>query len=116
MIHEFSASEIFTSLQDHDAGRINITAEKHILCYLWFVGQESASYRDVADRFGITLSTLYNIITRVTDFISFFANNVIKYPNAIEKAEIVAFYQGSKGFPDVIGNIYLYLSNFPYST
>jgi len=39
------------------------------LCYLWFVGHESASYRDVADRFDITISTLYHIITRVTEFV-----------------------------------------------
>lgn len=92
-----------------EVGRLKITAEKHILCYLWFVGHQSASYRDVADRFGIALSALYNIITRVTDFILTLANDIIRYPNAAEKAETAAFYQNTKGFPGVIGNIYIYL-------
>jgi len=91
-----------------EVGRLKITAEKHILCYLWFVGHETASYRDVADRFGITLSALYNIITRVTDFILSLANNIIKYPNEAEKAETAAFYRNTNGFPGVIGFKLLY--------
>jgi len=89
-----------------EVGRLKITAEKHILCYLWFVGHETASYRDVADRFGITLSALYNIITRVTEFILSLANDIIRYPNAAEKAETAAFYQNTNGFPGVIGNAF----------
>ncbi|XP_036151281.1 protein ALP1-like isoform X2 [Monomorium pharaonis] len=104
LINQFSESEIFTSLQD-EVGRQKIIAEKHILCYLWFVGHHSASYRDVADRFGITLSALYNIITRVTDFILTLANNIIRYPNAAEKAETAIFYQNAKGFPNIIGSV-----------
>jgi len=83
---------------------LKITAEKHILCYLWFIGHETASYRDVADRFGITLSALYNIITRVTEFILSLANHIIRYPSAVEKAETAAFYENKNGFPRVIGN------------
>ncbi|KAM0735065.1 hypothetical protein ACS0PU_011178 [Formica fusca] len=77
LINRFRTSEIFISLQD-DAGRANITAEKHILCYLWFVGHESASYRDVADRFGVTIT---------------------------EKEETATFYRERKGFPRIIGAI-----------
>ncbi|XP_012542720.3 LOW QUALITY PROTEIN: putative nuclease HARBI1 [Monomorium pharaonis] len=104
LINKFRISEIFISLQD-DAGRSNITAEKHILCFLWFVGHESASYRDVADRFGITISTLYHIIIRVTDFIMLLAPNVIKYPTLAEKEETATFYRERKGFPGIIGAI-----------
>lgn len=101
-MYQKTVNIIFTD----DAGRLKITVEKHILCYLWFIGHESAPYRDVADRFGITLNSLYNIITRVTDFILSFANNIIKYPNAVEKAVTAAFYEDKNGFPGVIGNIY----------
>ncbi|XP_025161498.1 putative nuclease HARBI1 [Harpegnathos saltator] len=101
---KFSMCEIFTSLQD-DSGRSKITAEKHILSYLWFIGHESASYRDVADRFGVTLSALHKIITRVTDFIISMAPDIIRYPTIIEKEETAAFYYEKKGFPGVIGAI-----------
>ncbi|XP_071652767.1 putative nuclease HARBI1 isoform X1 [Temnothorax longispinosus] len=104
LINRFRISEIFVSLQD-DAGRLNITAEKHLLCYLWFVGHQTASYRDVADRFGITLSTLYNIITRVTNFIMLLAPDIIKYPTLAEKEETATYYRERKGFPRIIGAI-----------
>ncbi|XP_011700942.1 PREDICTED: putative nuclease HARBI1 [Wasmannia auropunctata] len=84
---------------------IKITAEKHILCYLWFVGHESASYRDVADRFGISISTLYNVITRVTEFIMSLAPNIIRYPTSAEKEETSTYFFQEKGFPGIIGAI-----------
>lgn len=92
---------------------MKITAEKHILCYLWFIGHESSSYRDVADRFGVTLSALYNIITRVTIFILSMAHDIIKYPTLDEKEETAAFYYQKKGFPGIIGNVihmYIYVN------
>lgn len=79
------------------------------MCFLWFVGHQSASYRDVADRFGITISTLYNIINRVTDFIMSLAPNIIKYPNLAEKQETAAFFEEKKGFPNIIGNIFTFI-------
>ncbi|XP_025153275.1 putative nuclease HARBI1 [Harpegnathos saltator] len=60
------------------------------------------------DNTGITLNTLYNIITRVTDFIISIMPNIIKYPTAVEKMEkmeTAAFYEREKGFPGVIGAI-----------
>lgn len=79
------------------------------MCFLWFVGHESASYRDVADRFGITISTLYNIINRVTDFIMSLAPNIIKYPTLTEKQETATFFEEKKGFPNIIGNIVTFI-------
>ncbi|XP_071632700.1 putative nuclease HARBI1 [Temnothorax longispinosus] len=103
LIDQFHVSEIFTSLQE--GRRLKVTAEKHILCYLWFVGHESAGYRDVADRFGITISVLHKIITRVTDFIMSLALNIIRYPTADEKEETAFYYHYEKEFPGVIGAI-----------
>lgn len=62
------------------AGRIPLSPEKP-----WFVGHQSSSYRDVADRFGITLSALFDIITRVANFLISIAPTVIKYSNSNEK-------------------------------
>lgn len=92
-----------------DGGRPIVTAEKHILCYLWFVGHQSASYRDVADRFGITISTLHSIITRITDFLLFLAPNIIKYPTFEEKEATANFYNQKKGFPHIIGKTFMFV-------
>ncbi|XP_071578821.1 uncharacterized protein [Temnothorax nylanderi] len=83
LINQFRVSEIFMSLQGH----------------------QSASYRDVADRFGVTINALYNIITRVTDFIMLLAPNIIKYPTLVEKEETATFYRERKRFPGIIDAI-----------
>lgn len=85
-----------------------------MLCYLWFLGHESASYRDVADRFGITISTLHSLITRMTNFLLLLAPNIIKYPTEAEKEETANFFNERKGFPRIIGNIHVYNLCIPY--
>lgn len=63
----------------------------------------------MADRFGITISALYAIITRVTDFILSLAPNIIRYPTVEEKEETCTFYLDKKGFPGIIGKIFFYI-------
>jgi len=70
---------------------------------LWFVGHQTASYRDVADRFGVTLSTLYKIISRVTTFLMSIAPNIIKFPSLEEKYLTKQHYLQEKRFPGIIG-------------
>ncbi|KAE9521354.1 hypothetical protein AGLY_018246 [Aphis glycines] len=55
LINLFKMSNFYTCLKG-PADRIPLSPEKHMLSFLWFVGHQSSSYRDVADRFGITLS------------------------------------------------------------
>lgn len=75
---------------------------------MWFLGHESAGYRDVADRFGITISTLYLIITRVTSFIMQLAPNIIRFPTLEEKEATMRYFMQEKGFPGIIGIIISY--------
>ncbi|XP_025152488.1 putative nuclease HARBI1 [Harpegnathos saltator] len=82
-----------------------ITAEKHVLTYLWYVGHESTGYRDVADRFGIAISTLYAIITRVTRFLMQLAPHIIQFPTLEEKEATMAYFLETKRFPGIIGAI-----------
>jgi DNA-binding MarR family transcriptional regulator len=48
--------------------------------FLWFAGHQTASFRDVADRFNITISSLYRIIRRFIYFLSNCSPQVIKWP------------------------------------
>lgn len=41
---------------------------KQFLVFLWFSGNECTTFRDVSDRFGITISSLHKIVKRVTEF------------------------------------------------
>jgi hypothetical protein len=80
-----------------------ISPEKHVLTFLWFVGHEAASFRDVADRFDVSLSALHSIVKRMSMFISGMAKKVIKDPTEDEKGATKTFYLNREGFPDIIG-------------
>lgn len=69
------------------------------------MGHQTGSYRDIADRFGITISALHKVITRVTNFILSLAPNIIKYPTDLEKEQPSNFFLQRKGFPNIIGAI-----------
>lgn len=105
---------IFIFFSDRVQNR-KITAEKHILCFLWFIGHQTGSYRDVADRFGITISALHMVITRVTNFILSLSPNIIKYPTEVEKEETANFYIQQKRFPSVIDNIFIFICFYMFN-
>jgi len=80
------------------------------------MGHQTGSYRDVADRFGITISALHTVITRVTDFILALAH-IIKYPTDFEKEQTSNFYLQQKEFPNIIGKyirVYSHIFNVKY--
>lgn len=70
----------------------------------WFAGHQSASFRDVADRFNLSLSTLESVLRRVTQFLYEMRNEFIRYPTELEKQRTQRYYMENKGFPGVIGN------------
>lgn len=71
---------------------------------MWFVGHQTASFRDVADRFNITLSSLHRIIERVIYFLSNYSPQIIKWPNNEHKRESEKAFR-ENGFPMAIGAI-----------
>ncbi|KAL4127339.1 hypothetical protein QTP88_011514 [Uroleucon formosanum] len=85
-------------------GHGKITAYNQVLIFLWFAGHLTASFRDVADRFCITISSLFRIVRRLTHVISYMASTVITWQNEHEKQRTRDFFQ-IKGFSNVIGAI-----------
>ncbi|XP_046387094.1 putative nuclease HARBI1 [Ischnura elegans] len=104
LIAKFQASEEYLNLHGH-GGFEPVSAQKHVLAYLWFVGHEAAGYRDVADRFNVSLSTLNCIIKRINNFILGMAPILMKEPSNEEKNATKRHFLEGKGFPDVIGLI-----------
>lgn len=72
---QFAASNYFTYQSGSD-GKLNPL--QHVLIFLWFAGHQTASFRDVADRFDISISTLFKVIKRMTYFLSGLSPNVIR--------------------------------------
>lgn len=68
------------------------------------MGHQTASFRDVSDRFNVTISSLHRIIKRVAIFLSNLSPQIITWPNDNEKREIEQHFR-EKGFPGVIGAI-----------
>lgn len=102
LCQKFLVSCTFNEIKDHP----NTTpAEKQILMFLWYAGHEACSFRDVGDRFNLALSTVHEIIKRITTFISNMAESVIIWPNNSGKAATAAYFYQKKGFPGVIGAI-----------
>lgn len=72
--------------------------------FLWFVGHEAVGFRDVADRFNISISKLFNIIEQISKFVSNLSKDVIKWPANEEKLDVIAGFE-NMGFPGVLGVI-----------
>lgn len=83
-------------------GKLTVLQQTYV--YLWFVGHQTASFRDVADRFNITISSLFRIIRRMTYFISELSQQIITWPTPEEKYEIEKHFR-ENGFAGVIGVI-----------
>lgn len=98
---QFEHSQYY-SYQSGKYGKLSALQQVHI--YLWFVGHQTASYRDVADRFNVALSTLHHIVKTITYFLSNLSMDIITWPTLNEKAEIEQHFQ-TNGFPGVIGVI-----------
>ncbi|CAH1988140.1 unnamed protein product [Acanthoscelides obtectus] len=59
---DFEESEFYPK---KDTGFQRIYSEKCILAFLWFTSNEGAIFRDVADRFDLSMSTLHGIVNTI---------------------------------------------------
>lgn len=73
------------------------------MVFLWFAGHQTTSYRDVADRFDISISSLFDILTRVISFLSALSNDIIKFPSPQDRELTKQYYNLKRGFPNIIG-------------
>lgn len=99
---EFGRSNAYSKLREDK----RMSPEKHMLLFLWFAGHEAVSFRDLADRFDVSLSTVSVALTRVIYFVSNLSAKVIKWPNEEEKRETMEYFQ-ILGFPNVLGKRFL---------
>lgn len=88
-------------------GRPQVSSEKQVLLYLWMMGHEGGCYRDIADRFGLCLSTMFAVITRVGNFIMSLAPQVIRWPTPEEQHHTMEYYLEHRRFPGIVGVYYL---------
>ncbi|KAJ8937500.1 hypothetical protein NQ314_011814, partial [Rhamnusium bicolor] len=81
-----------------------ISALNQVLIFLWFIGHQTASFRDSSDRFDVTMSSLHRIIKRMVIFLSNLLPQVITWPSDNEKIIIEQHFR-ENSFPNIIGAI-----------
>lgn len=87
-----------------DTGFQRLTSEKCLLIFLWYASHEASSFRDVADRFNIAISTLHGIVENLSIFLSKLSSSVIIWPSPNEQIEICNAFE-MMGFPGAKGCI-----------
>lgn len=75
-----------------------------MLLALWYLAN-TESFRQVSDRFGISLSSAHRILSRVINFILSLIKDYIKWTNDEEKKNISSNFKTKHGFDGVIGLI-----------
>ncbi|KAM0734091.1 putative nuclease HARBI1 [Formica fusca] len=105
LIKNFQNNEIYIAYCREDHGGTRISAEIHILSFVWYAANKCAM-RDVAERFGVGESTFFWIMNRVMDYLLNLAAEVITFPITDDEKKSAAknFYKIS-GFSNTLGCI-----------
>lgn len=83
------------------------SAQKHLAVFLWFAGHECCCFRDLADRFDLSLSTVCLMINRTTEFLSSMAPKVIVWPDNDMQKQTTEHFIKKKKLSGVIGMLYI---------
>ncbi|KAH7961088.1 hypothetical protein HPB52_001893 [Rhipicephalus sanguineus] len=98
-----SRSTCRLSLNHSHGGTPQKSAEEHILAFLWYAGKK-ATFRSVAQLFGMSESTLHEVVDRVADFLEAVAPKFLKMPlTEEEKQQTSVCFEAIAGFPNVLG-------------
>ncbi|XP_040152773.1 uncharacterized protein LOC120894325 isoform X2 [Anopheles arabiensis] len=66
--NHLETTSAYKKLRGH-GGYEAISPQTHVLSFLWFLGHDKTSYRDVATQFNLSVSCLHSVICRVADAI-----------------------------------------------
>lgn len=106
--NRFQESEIYQNLRPDKS----LPATTYMAVFLWFAGHEACSFRDISDRFNISISSVSRVVEKITLFLSSLSPEVIKWPSDEKKSESALFFGNKSGFWKAIGefkNIYTYV-------
>ncbi|KAK5648074.1 hypothetical protein RI129_002966 [Pyrocoelia pectoralis] len=91
-------------IPSHKDGRGKISAEKAFLIALWYLSNDE-TFREVSDRFNVTLSSVHRSLNRVLQFLLSLKTVVIRWPTDKEMSVITEAFRLKKGIENVIGCI-----------
>ncbi|XP_036329461.1 uncharacterized protein LOC118741569 [Rhagoletis pomonella] len=85
---KYEGSNVYRNLRSNK----RFSADKSLALFLWFAGHEACSFRDLADRFDLTISSVSRTIERLTVFISRMSPECIKWPSTQRKQETANYF------------------------
>uniref|UniRef100_A0A182NN07 MADF domain-containing protein n=1 Tax=Anopheles dirus TaxID=7168 RepID=A0A182NN07_9DIPT len=102
LCHHMEMTPEYKKMRGH-GGYEAISAQAHVLAFLWFLGQEKATYRDVAKQFNLSVSCVKHVISRVTDVVLGMAANGLGLPNEERKMKSSQVFSTLSNIPCTIG-------------
>ncbi|XP_031351370.1 putative nuclease HARBI1 [Photinus pyralis] len=93
-----------SSIKAYKGGWNHITAEKAIYITIWYLSNME-TFRQISDRFDVTLSCAHHVINVVLDFLVNNSSKFIKWPSEQEAKEEAYYFEKKKGIANVIGAI-----------
>ncbi|CAI6356321.1 unnamed protein product [Macrosiphum euphorbiae] len=102
IVTDFMSSDYYPK---YTAGKPTISAEAHILMFLWFAGNKTVM-RIVAQVFNCSESSFFVVFNRVVEFLLNILPSIIKMPTSNDdKIQCAYEFQQIAGIPDVLGAI-----------
>ncbi|KAJ8669754.1 hypothetical protein QAD02_001013 [Eretmocerus hayati] len=96
LIKDLAESEYFEA---EDCGGLpKIPPHHQIYCFVYFVGHQIATHEQAADRFDLPTDTIFNMVTRVANFIGTYAPHLIQWPSEEESRETQEYYEPGTAF------------------
>lgn len=99
---EYEQTEAYQKMIKQNPSRV-LRPDKTLAIFLWFAGHEACSYRDLSDRFNVSLSTVHSAILRAVAFLTNLAPKVIQWPSAAEMREEADLREARSNIPGIIG-------------
>lgn len=103
-IIDFLNSVQFRSRVTFHGGNYPLALEEMLLITLHYLGNQGA-IRTVADKFGRTESTVFNVVAEVCQCLFNHQNRFIRWPSAQEIPAVIENFKQKFGFPGVVGVI-----------
>ncbi|XP_036317984.1 putative nuclease HARBI1 [Rhagoletis pomonella] len=105
LVARYSSSRWYVK-RSYKEGRLQSTAETHMLSFLWFSANKT-TFREVANLFGVTLSNINLTFNKVLSFlVEAVAPESIKFPKeGVEKEAVAREFEKIAGLPNVLGCI-----------
>ena len=89
---------------EHLRGRPPVEVDKQVLVTLWYLGNQSCIL-DIADRFGISTSTVHRTVWRVSRALRRLSASIVVWPSGQRARQIMDGFKDRKGVPGIIGAV-----------